>query len=419
MRVIAVLALTLATSLSAQTFDLTGYVAARGVNATGPASWLEGGFGRLEAGGDRDDFTALAHLGADWHPTSWLELHASGVARRDPDGFGGDDAGLVEAFADVRREIAFDEIRLRGGFFFLPTSKENKDDNWASPYTIRFSALNTWIGEEVRPLGLDLQYRHTFHSGHTITGGGTAFRGNDTMGTLLGWRGWSVGDRLTSYGEVLPLPPLGSLEGTGPGDGPFWRQRDEGTTPFTEDLDGHTGYSARIRYGVPQRGNIQYTYLDNGGDRWLYPSYTTESGEYSWETRFHLLGLEIGDTDNFTVAAEYLRGETYMGLETSPNFVEAGFWATYLLVSEKRGRNRLTARYELFATEEEDNTPLGEDNDESGKSWTLTWMLDVTPAIRGAVEFTQISGNREAAQQYGFDPSTTGRSFTAEVRYRF
>ncbi|HEX6097217.1 MAG TPA: hypothetical protein VF432_12890 [Thermoanaerobaculia bacterium] len=416
MRTLFVTALFLTTTLSAQqTFDLTGYVAARGVDATGPASWLEGGFGRLEAGGDRDDFTALAHLGIDWHPTNWLDLHASGVARRDPEDFGGDDAGLVEAYADLRKELRFDELRLRGGFFFLPTSKENKDDNWASPYTIHFSALNTWIGEEVRPLGLDLQYRRTTNAGHTITGGVTAFRGNDTMGTLLGWRGWSVGDRLSTYGEVLPLPPLGSLESTGP----FWRQQDGGTTPFTEDLDGHTGYSARIRYGIPQRGNIQYTYLDNAGDRTLYPTPTTESGEYSWETRFHLLGLELGNPDGFAVAAEYLLGDTYMGLAQNPSFVQAGFWATYLLVSEKRGRNRWTARYELFATTEEDQTILGEDNDESGKSWTLAWLIDVTPAIRAGAEFTQISGNREAAQQYGFDPSTTGRSFTAEVRYRF
>ncbi len=398
----------------AQTIDLTGYVAARGVNATGPASWLEGGFGRLEAGGDRDDFDAVAHVGVDWRPTKWLELHASGVARSD---VRDEDAGLVEAYADIRKEFAFDELRVRGGFFFLPTSKENKDDNWASPYTIHFSALNTWIGEEVRQLGIDLQYRHTTNSGHTITGGATAFRGNDTMGTLLGWRGWSVGDRLTTYGETLPLPPLGSLELP---NGPFWRQRDDGTQPFGEDLDDHIGYSARVRYGIPQRGNIQYTYLDNGGDRALYPSATTESGEYSWKTRFHLLGLELGNPDSFTVAAEYMLGDTYMGLpRLKPNFVEAGFWSTYLLVSEKRGRNRWTARYDLFKTEDEDETPLGEDNDESGKSWTFTWMYDVTPSIRAAAEFTQISGNREAAQQYGFDPSTTGHSFTLEVRYRF
>ena len=388
----------------AQTFDLTGYVAARGVNATGPTSWLDGGFGRLEAGGDRDDFNATAHLGVDWRPTKWLDLHASGVARSD---VRGEDAGLIEAYADVRREFAFDEMRLRGGFFFLPTSKENRDDNWASPYTIGFSALNTWIGEEVRPLGVDLQYRHTTRAGHTITGGATAFRGNDTMGTILGWRGWSVGDRLSTYGETLPLPPLGSLERSGP----FWRQRDEGTTPFTEDLDGHVGYSARVRYGVPQRGNIQYTYVDNGGDRALHPPDSTNA-EYAWDTRFHLLGAELGDPDRMVVAAESMVGETYMGL-SNVNFVNADFWATYLLVSAKRGRNRWTARYELFATEEKDRSPLGENNDESGRSWTFAWMLDITSALRGAAEFTQVTGKREPEQRID------GRTFTAEVRYRF
>lgn len=405
MRWLVVLALT--TTLSAQTIDVSGFIAARGVHATGPPSWLEGGFGRLEAGGDRDEFIGLAHIGVDWHPMEWLDVHASGVARHD---VAGDNAGLVEAYADVRKEFAFDEVRLRGGFFFLPTSKENKDDNWASPYTIHFSALNTWMGQEVRPLGLDLQYRHTTDFGHTLTGAVTAFRDNDTMGTLLGWRGWSVGDRLPTYGEVLPLPPLGSLDEP---DGPFFRQRDDGTTPFRADLDGRTGYSARIRYGVPQRGNIQYTYLDNGGDRALY------GDEYSWETRFHLLGAELGDPDRFIVAAEYILGETYMGLEIFPNYVESGFQSGYLLVSRKDGRNRWSARYDLFQTEDEDLTPLGENNDESGRSWTLTWMFDVTQNVRAAAEFTQVTGDRPAARQYGFEPSTTGRSVTIEARYRF
>lgn len=389
----------------AQTLDVTGYVAARGVNATGPASWLEGDVGRLEAGGDRDEFNGIANLGVDWRPTNWLELHASGVARSD---VRGEDAGLVEAYADLRKEFAFDELRLRGGFFFLPTSKENKDENWASPYTIHFSALNAWIGEEVRPLGLDLQYRHTTNAGHAITGGATVFRANDTMGTLLAWRGWSVGDRLSTWGEVLPLPPLASLQFP---DGPFYKQRDDGTTPFTEDLDGNTGFSARVRYGIPQRGNIQYTYVDNGGDRALYPPDST-SGEYSWDTRFHLFGAEIGNPDALVVAAEYMFGDTYMGL-SSVNFVNADFRAAYLLVSGKRGRNRWTARYELFATGEQDHSPLGESNDESGRAWTLAWMLDITGALRGAVEFTQVTGKREPAQEID------GRSLTAEVRYRF
>jgi hypothetical protein len=390
-----VVVLLFAFSAAAQTFDLTGFVAARGSNTTGPASWLDGGFGRLDTGGDETTLDARIHLGIDWTPAEFLALHASGTQD-----------GLIEAHLDVRREIAFDQIRLRAGMFFLPTSRENSGDNWSSPYTLSFSALNTWIAHEVRPLGIDVQYRHTTSAGHAITGGATAFRGNDTMGTLLAWRGWAVGDRIAAYGEVLPLPPLGSLDDSGP----FWRQRDDGTKPFGKDLDGNTGYAARLRYSVPGRGNVQYAFVDNGGDRELH------GDEYSWQTRFHGIGAEAGDPERVIAAAEHLWGDTLMGV--GDPFVGASFRASYLLVSGKHGRNRVSARYELFQTEDEDHS-AAESNDESGRAWTLTWMVDVTQHLRAAAEFTQVTGNRPAAEQYGFTPSTTGHSTTLELRWTF
>ncbi len=392
-------ALLIAVPLSAQsTFDVTGYVAARGINATGPRSWLEGGWGRLEASGGRDDVMGVAQIGADWTPSKFFDVHVSGAARRDPEEMGGSSAGVVEAYVDAHASFGLDDVQLRAGQFFLPTSRENKDALWASPYTINFSALNTWIGEEVRPVGVDLQWRHTTGLGHTITAGATAFQRNDTMGALLGWRGWSVGSRLTTYGEVLPLPPLASLQTF------FFRQRDDGTKPFGTDLDGITGYSARLRYALPPRATIQYAYVDNRGDRELY------RGEYSWATHFHLVSAEIGDPDSFVVAAEYMRGSTGMGIFEA--FVQADFYATYLLVSEKHGKNRWSARLDLFDTEEKDFSPA-ESNDEHGRSWTLTWMYDLPKNVRLATEFTQMSGNRVGT------PDPDGHTFTIEARYKF
>lgn len=405
MRIAAAILLLLAAPLSAQsTFDLSGYAAVRGVDASGPASWLERGFGRLEAGGGETQLFASAHAGLDWAPSNYFDVHVSGTARRDPEEFGGEQAGLVEAYADVRLIRGFDELQLRAGQFFLPTSRENRDPLWASPYTINFSALNTWIGQEVRPIGADLSYRHTTDGGNVITAAATAFQGNDTMGTLLAWRGWSTGDRISTYGEVLPLPPIGSL------DTYFFRQRDDGSKPFGPDLDGKTGYSARLRYSIPQRGSIQYTWLDNRGDLELY------RGEYAWATRFQLVGVDWGDPDGFAVAAEYIKGTTEMG--TFANYVESGFHAAYLLVSQKKNRTRWSARYEVFGASELDHTDA-ERNDEDGRAWTLTWMYDVSRSIRAALEYTQVSGDRPAAQQYGFDPNTDARSYTAELRYRF
>ncbi len=371
--------------------DLHGALALRGVNATGPASWLEDGWGRLPAGGNEDALLADAHLGADVELSQHFNLHVSGTAGRDA---GGDYGGVVEAYVDARAEFGLDELQLRAGEFFLPTSRENKDPLWQSPYTLNFSALNSWIGEEVRPIGVDLQYRHFTGRGHAITAGGTAFRGNDTMGTLLAWRGWTIGNRPTAYNETLPLPPL-----------PFFPVQNAETRPLGKDLDDRTGYSGRVRYSLPERATVQWTYVDNRGDRALY------GGEYAWATRFHLIGAEIGNPDDLLLAVEYMRGTTTMGRST--HFVDAGFYATYLLVSEKRGRNRWTARYELFHTSERDFSPA-ENNEEHGRAWTLTWMFDLYEHTRIAAEFTQFSGS---ARDGGPDPDA--RNVSVEARYRF
>jgi hypothetical protein len=404
-RLFIILLLAVAPTAYAQ-LDLQGYVAARGANATGQPSWLEGGFGRLEAGGERDDIFGAAQLGFEWTATSWLDIHVSGAARRDPDEFGGDDFGLVEGFIDLHTSLGTsNDVRLRAGQFFLPTSRENKGELWTSPYSISFSALNTWIAEEFRPIGAELEWRHAFTGGDAVTGAVSAFRGNDSMGALLAWRGWTVGNRLSTYDEVLPLPPLGSF------DTFFADQRRDGTKPFGDDLDGRTGFTARLRWSRPERANVQYAYVDNQGDRALH------AGEYAWETNFHLLSAEFGDPNNLILAAEYMTGATGMGLQTA-GFAQADFHAAYVLLSDKRGRNRWTARYDLFGTEERDHSPA-ESNEETGRSWTLAWLYDLTPKIRIGAEMTQITGKRPAAQQYGFDPDTNGRTVTLEARYSF
>ena len=401
MRRFSLLVFLLAAPAFAQTFETNVFLSARGVNATGPRSWLEGGFGRLGAGGDRDEFFLNAQAGVTWTPAKWIDLHASAVGRREPDDFGGERGGLVEAYVDAHHG----DFALRAGQFFLPTSRENKGALWTSDYSLTFSALNSWMAEEVRPIGVDLQWKHAMESGHTLTAAVTAFRGNDTMGTLLGWRGWALHNRLSAYNEVLPLPPLQSLP-------EYFPAQREGTKPFGSDLDGNTGYAARFRWSLPERFSVQLTHLDNNGDRLLHDT------EYAWDTSFDLLGVEIGNPDNLILAAEYITGETYMGLETRPARVNADFNGGYVLLSEKRGRNRYTARFDRVATGEGDFTPA-ESNDETVRSWMFAWLFDVTPSLRAGVEFLQVTGKRPAAQESGFDPNTDAHTYTVELRWAF
>jgi hypothetical protein len=394
MRFIFIAILAMATPLFAQsTFDLQGYVAARDVNATGPDTWLRGDIGRMEQGAKRTDLSGVAQFGFTWTPSKFFDVHASGLTRREDT----NSSGLVEAYADARAIFGGNELQLRAGQFFLPSSRENKGELWTSPYTINFSALNTWIAQEVRPVGVDLEWRHTFGNGHALTAAATGFRGNDSMGALLGWRGWTIGNRLSTYNEVLPLPPLASFQTF------FKDQRDDGTQPFGQDLDGTAGVSARVRYSIPQVANVQYLYLDNRADRMLY------DGEYAWATDFHLLSAEFGNADTLILAAEYMRGSTGMGLP--PGFVQADFHAAYVLLSERAGRTRWTGRYDLFGTDEKDFSPA-EGNEERGHSWTVTWMYELATSLRFATEFTSVTGDRGGVK---FD----GHSYAIELRYTF
>ncbi len=395
----------LAVPLAAQTFRFTGYISAREIYATGQPSWTTGGFGRLDVGasgaGDNATRNQLnTQLGADWTPTSWLTLHASGVARHEPAGTLGRKAGLVEGFAELHSE----KWRLRAGEFFLPTSRENIDPLWTSPYTVSFSALNTWIGQEVRPLGVDLQYKPNFY----LTAGATAFRNNDTMGTLLAWRGWSVGNRLSTYGEVLPLPPLFSIGKPG-----YFRWQRPGTTAIGDDFDHRKGWSARVRGTLPERAMIQVTRVENGGDRELYGS------EYSWITKFTLVSAEVGSSDATILAAEYANGSTGMGpWNPARSFVQADFSTGYLLVSHKSGKVRTSARFDVFDTHDRDHS-IAETNTEHGRSWTLAAFYEPQPHTRVGLEFVQVTGRRIAAEESGFDGNTDGRTLTFEVRYGF
>jgi hypothetical protein len=71
----------------------------------------------------------------------------------------------------------------------------------------RPSAINSWIGEEVRPASVEASA--TLKAGdHEVTAVAALFAANDTAGTLLTFRGWALHDRETLAFNRQPLPPL-------------------------------------------------------------------------------------------------------------------------------------------------------------------------------------------------------------------
>ena len=357
----AALCIITATAASAQTstFQLRAFLSARGIRVESEPSWTEGGRGRFDVGatapGDkRTRNVDVAQIGFDWKPLNWLLIHADGLARHEPSGTIGKRSGLVQAFADVGTE----KLRLRAGAFWLPTSRENVDPLWNSRYTITYSALNTWIGQEVRPVGADLQYAPNFY----VTAGVTAFRANDTMGTVLADRGWTLGNRLSVYNEDIAVPPPDSL-----------------TKPIGDDLDHRNGYAERLRVQMPERAMLQVTHIDNRAT--LVPG---AAPEIPWRTKFNIIGGEIGSTSPTTLVAEWTKGDTTVAFPGGT--FTLNFNTAYLLLSHKTESDRFSARVERFETKY-----TGEDD--RNRAFTVAWLRDANPHVRYGAEYTRVTGD--------------------------
>lgn len=367
------------------------FVSAREVRVQSQPSWTEGGFGRFDVGARSADSTRtlntdVAQLGFDWTPIRWLLLHADGVARREPSGTVGKRAGLVQAYADLFTE----HLRLRAGTFWIPTSRENVDPLWNSRYTITYSALNSWIGQEVRPVGADLQFSPNFY----FTAGATAFRGNDTMGTVLAARGWSFGNRLSAYNETIALPPTDNV-----------------TRPIGPDIDHKFGFSERVRVQLPERALLQFTHIDNRAEL-----RAGEPPDTPWQTRFNIVGGEIGSTSPSMLAAEWAKGRTTLAYPGGTFALD--FDTAYLLISRKSGKDRYTTRVERFATRSHIRKPTDRSR-ENGKALTIAWLRDLSEHVRGGLEYVKVDGDHPGAARAGFDPHTGGSTITVEFRLAY
>jgi hypothetical protein len=394
-----------------ETFTFKGALMTRALRVESQPTWLEGGFGRLSEGAEsaidsKSDIRGLGHIGLDWRPGRPLLLRVHALGRSEPESYGGERLGVTEAFLQYRPELSVTTaLRLRAGLFFAGTSRENIDPLWASPYTLTFSALNSWIAEEVRPTGAEAMLQTITESGHEFELGGSMYRGMDTSGTLLAWRGWSMHDRMSVLGEILPLPPLPTLSDSGM----FFRQRDDGTGPLHE-IDDHLGWYGRARWSKEKVGLLQGAYFDNGGDRELY------EGQYSWETTFWLVGGELQLHPSAKLVAEGTQGKTMMGPGDVPP-AYADFRAGYVLLALGDEKARLSARYDRFETTDEDGG--GEPNDETGSALTIALMMQVRERLRVGIEFLDLKSQRPAAAFSGFDPNTDARQVSVELRTSF
>lgn len=307
----------------------------------------------------QDQAIARIQLGLDWTSTSIFSFHVHALARTDDGDSQRGTVGFPEAYVEANVHSRRARLRLRGGAMFLPTSLENVDALWENPYAISSSALNTWLGEELRPVGLDATF---FRSGLMV--GATVFRGNDTLGALPPDRGWAMHDRWTLLGEKAPVD-------------------DEVYTSVSAETDGRLGWSARAGW-IGERLTAQYTHFDNRSDGQRYGDL------YNWNTRFDIVGVSYA-SGAWTFASEGGWGPTYL-VARGRRFV-SDIRACYLLVSRRLPRGRASVRIDSFNDGESDDTAL-----------TLAYAFVPHRKLGAGIEFGTTGGESRVMLQirYGF-----------------
>lgn len=326
-------------------------------------SWLADGWGRYSAGEEGDSSELLAELqfGYRYQINDNWKLRSHFQAQEYSQSNSARSIGLVELNTQYQNDIDWNQtIEVTLGQFFLPISMENTNRFWESPYSINFSSLNSWIGEEFRPIGVDFSYHYLFDNQLKWSVSSTIFGGNDSMGALLAYRGWSYGRHRTVLDDVLALPDLQSLSS----GGVFQDQRDDGTKPFGKDLDGRPGYSVRSSL-EHDRYILSLTWVDNLGDTELH------EGEYAWRTKFAILGASYFITDSLELLSEASLGNTTMGQEPG---VDADFYSGYFMASYLEESFRYSLRYDFFGVEDKDD--IDDDNNDFGRSLTFAIMWE-------------------------------------------
>jgi hypothetical protein len=332
---------------------VSGYVDVRAVAPAGPTSWLKGGLGKFRYGSGDSPITfgegvmqASARLDDGLSAVTVLRLEP-----RTP--------SLVDALETYLRyapagggDIGWS---VKAGAFFPTLSLENDDLGWASPYTLTPSAINSWVGDELRTIGSEATLRWKSGVG-TFSALGALFCCNDEAGILIADRGWSLEDRPTGLTERVRLPDT-TLQ-------LFHKLPDQRTGMFDE-IDGGVGWYGGLAWQMPGIGKLMAMRYDNRAD----PD-AVSSRDTSWETKFWSFGART-QVGHLVLIAQQLSG--YTAVAVASGEAETKFQSGFLLASYDLNDWRLSVREDLFQTRHLSATPhpLSEDGDAFTAS--LSW----------------------------------------------
>ena len=376
--------------------------------------WTTGELGKLRF--DASDGLGGHRVMADYRGHMTQTLWVRAVLDYVDDASPGVD--FTEAYLDWRPlPKSANHHQVRFGAFYPPLSLENGDSGWASPFTTSFSAINTWLGEEIRPVGIEWSLRRRLGfagSPHELRTFAAAFYGNDPAGTLLFWRGWSLHDRQTRLDDRLEIPPVPVF---GPG-GVIVGLRDQALEPF-EEIDDEPGFYTGVEWRFARRALLQLASYDNRADPWSF-----RDGQWGWRTEFSQLAAQIDLPGGIGLVSQWMTGEAYWLIATTPTgsttpatrLVREEFESRFLLLTKQISPlHRLSARYDTF-----EMTRAASLDIDRGHAWTWAYHYQPTPKLGLALEWLAIDSRRDMhwGYFYGLPAQATERQWRLQLSYR-
>ncbi|MDX2143432.1 MAG: hypothetical protein SFV19_08760 [Rhodospirillaceae bacterium] len=371
-------------------------------------SWENGGLGKTRYGGEPDAIARLAEASLILQPKLTWDL--SGFVHLSTNTQQKHAVDIVEAFLSYRPVPTSPfGVRAKAGAFFPPISLENTGLAWTSPYTISSSAINSWIGEELRSTGGEVT---AFHQGEDVTVSltGSGFYFNDPAGTLLAWRGWAIHDRKSGVLERLARPSVRIVR-----PGARLQRQAPYNEPFHE-LDDRMAYYMAGRVEHADWGELRALYYNNPGD-----DRALTNGQWPWNPEFVALGgktLLPGDVD---LIAQFMQGNTTVVTvpgAASP-VVHLAYMSGFVLASHEWDRHRLSLRLEYFETDDKDLL-FPDNNNEWGNAVTAAYVFRPAENQRLTFEVLRVHSTRpERTLSFGLPRSVTETEIQASYRFFF
>lgn len=385
---------------------LHGLAEIRWAGADGEPSWIQGGFGKsaipgASHGGDWRDTVGLSQAVVEWRPR--FSFAVSGVVSAQWQADTHPKLDLDEAYLKFKAPpMAQGKVTARLGYFYPPVSLEHGGVGWTTTDLLTASALDSWIGEEVKVAGFEASYERRVGD-HALTATGAVFGWNDTSGTLVSFRGWALHGVRTGLQTEFTLPPLT----------PFLTPRqDDGTYPAWE-IDGRPGYYARLEWRPPVPLSVQLFHYDNRGDR-----IGVRDLQWAWQTQFSTVSLVWTPDERTKIRAQALDGRTWMGFARPETWVDVGFRTAYVMGTRSLGPGAVSARLDAFSTRDNTHAKL-DAADERGWAVTAGWRQPIAPWADLFLEAQQIESRRPGRVLAGDAPRQDETVLQSAVRLHF